>query len=139
MPGKTNKTILLGMLLPGQERWPRREPPLWLLRTSRVRYLPPQLGLIRGMSVIICPPVCGRYGPIRGRNLQTGLEKLLAFAVIAAALSLSSTVVLAADSCVWSRQPDGSDWGTCVNDKGTTYCQSCPANGGACSVVSCSK
>jgi hypothetical protein len=51
MPGKTNKTILLGMLLPGQERWPPREPPLGLPRTSRVRYLPPQLGLIRGMSV----------------------------------------------------------------------------------------
>jgi hypothetical protein len=39
MPEKTNKTILLGMLLPGQERWPRREPPLGLPRTSRVRYL----------------------------------------------------------------------------------------------------
>jgi len=50
MPGKTNKTILLGMLLPGQERWPPREPPLGLPRTSRVRYLPPQLGRIRGMS-----------------------------------------------------------------------------------------
>lgn len=65
--------------------------------------------------------------------------KLLAIAASAVMLSLGSTAVMAADSCVWSRQPDGSNWGTCVNDKGTTYCQSCPAKGGACVVVSCTK
>lgn len=66
--------------------------------------------------------------------------KLLAITASAAMLSLASTATtMAADSCVWSRQPDGSNWGTCVNDKGATYCKSCPANGGACSVVSCTK
>jgi len=50
MPGKTNKTILLGMLLPGQERWPRREHPLGLPGTLEMRYFPPQIGVIRGTS-----------------------------------------------------------------------------------------
>jgi hypothetical protein len=63
--------------------------------------------------------------------------KLLTLAMITATLSLSGTGAMAADSCVWSRQLDGSNWGTCVNDKGQTFCQSCPANGGACSLVTC--
>ena len=63
--------------------------------------------------------------------------KLAAFVTFAVALSLASSAAFAADSCVWSKQPDGSTWGTCVNDKGQTYCESCPANGGACSVVTC--
>jgi hypothetical protein len=63
--------------------------------------------------------------------------KLTAFVTFAVTLSLSSTVAMAADSCVWSRQPDGSNWGTCVNDAGQNICKSCPANGSACSVVTC--
>jgi hypothetical protein len=62
--------------------------------------------------------------------------KLLAAAIVTM-LSLAGSAAFAADSCVWSTQPDGSKWGTCVNDKGQTYCQSCPANGTACSVVTC--
>ena len=62
----------------------------------------------------------------------------LGLAGIVAALSLLSTAALAADSCTWAPQPDGSNWGTCVDDNGKMYCQSCPAGGGACQVVSCS-
>jgi hypothetical protein len=61
----------------------------------------------------------------------------LGLAVVVAALSLSASVAVA-DNCTWAAQPDGSNWGTCVDDSGRTYCQSCPAGGGACSVVSCS-
>jgi len=61
----------------------------------------------------------------------------LGFAVVVAALSLFSTAALA-DNCTWAPQPDGTTWGTCVDDGGRMYCQSCPAGGGACSVVSCS-
>ena len=61
----------------------------------------------------------------------------LLIAAIVAMLSLASSAAFAADSCVWSKQADGSNWGTCVNDKGQTFCQSCPANGTACSVVTC--
>ena len=63
-------------------------------------------------------------------------QKTFAIAVIAA-VSLASSAAFAADSCVWSKQPDGSIWGTCVNDQGRTFCQSCPANGNACFVVAC--
>jgi hypothetical protein len=60
----------------------------------------------------------------------------LGFAVVAA-LTLFSAAALA-DNCTWAPQPDGTTWGTCVDDGGRMYCQSCPAGGGACSVVSCS-
>ena len=59
------------------------------------------------------------------------------FVVAVAAVSFSSTAALA-DNCTWAPQPDGTNWGTCVDDNGRMYCQSCPADGGACSVVSCS-
>jgi hypothetical protein len=58
-------------------------------------------------------------------------------AAVAAALSFGSSAASAADSCAWVRQPDGSNWGTCVKDNGQMYCQSCPADGTACSVVKC--
>jgi hypothetical protein len=63
----------------------------------------------------------------------------LGIALVVAALSLSfpSTSALA-DNCTWAPQPDGSTWGTCVDESGKMYCQSCPAGGGACSAVSCS-
>jgi hypothetical protein len=51
-------------------------------------------------------------------------------------LSLASSAAFAEDSCVSTKQPDGSTWKTCVSDTGQTYCQSCPA-GGACSNVTC--
>ncbi|MGD9501883.1 MAG: hypothetical protein AB7V40_05285 [Methyloceanibacter sp.] len=57
--------------------------------------------------------------------------------VAVAALAFASTAALA-DNCTWAEQSDGSQWGTCVDDNGRMYCQSCPAGGGACSVVSCS-
>jgi len=52
-------------------------------------------------------------------------------------LSLASSAAFAEDSCVLSKQTDGSTWKTCVSDTGQTYCQSCPASGGACSNVTC--
>jgi hypothetical protein len=57
-------------------------------------------------------------------------------AMILLILSFTATAV-ADDSCNWARQPDGSNWGTCVDDNGRMYCQSCPANGGPCSRVPC--
>jgi hypothetical protein len=59
------------------------------------------------------------------------------FAVVLVAAAFSSGAALA-DNCTWAPQPDGSNWGTCVDNNGKMYCQSCPAGGGACSVVSCS-
>jgi hypothetical protein len=61
----------------------------------------------------------------------------LCFAAVLAAISFASGAALA-DNCTWAEQSDGSQWGTCVDDNGKMYCQSCPAGGGACSVVSCS-
>jgi hypothetical protein len=61
----------------------------------------------------------------------------LGLAAAVAAFALAGTPALA-DNCSWAPQPDGSTWGTCVDDSGRMYCQSCPAGGGACSVVSCS-
>ena len=63
--------------------------------------------------------------------------RTIGFVAMVAALTTLSTVALA-DNCTWAPQPDGSTWGTCVDDSGRMYCQSCPAGGGACSVVSCS-
>ena len=56
--------------------------------------------------------------------------------IMAAMLALASSAAFAEDSCVSSKQTDGSTWKTCVSDTGQTYCQSCPA-GGACSSVTC--
>jgi hypothetical protein len=61
----------------------------------------------------------------------------LCFAVVLVAAAVSSGAAFA-DNCTWAPQPDGSNRGTCVDDNGKMYCQSCPAGGGACSVVSCS-
>ena len=64
------------------------------------------------------------------------MRVLLIAAALLAGLSVGSPAAFA-DNCTWSTQPDGSNWGTCVDNSGRTYCQSCPANGGACSRVSC--
>lgn len=66
------------------------------------------------------------------------MRRIFTIAFTAAGLAFGSTVALAEDSCTWSTQPDGSQWGTCVDNNGNTYCESCPAGGGPCSVVSCS-
>ena len=58
-------------------------------------------------------------------------------AAIVITLSLASSAAFAADSCVCSKQTDGSSFCTCVNDKGENVCKSCPANGAACTTVSC--
>jgi hypothetical protein len=58
-------------------------------------------------------------------------------AVLALALSLGGSVAMAEPSCTCSKQPDGTTWCTCVGDDGRMYCESCPANGGACTRVSC--
>jgi hypothetical protein len=57
--------------------------------------------------------------------------------MIVAMLSLATSAALAAPSCTCSKQTDGTSFCTCVDDKGVTYCMSCPANGGACSKVAC--
>ncbi|MBW1811644.1 MAG: hypothetical protein JRJ87_25880 [Deltaproteobacteria bacterium] len=62
---------------------------------------------------------------------------MLFIAALALALSLGISVVIAEPSCTCSKQTDGSTWCTCVGDDGKTYCMSCPANGGACTRVSC--
>jgi hypothetical protein len=51
MPRKSRQPSLLGMFMPDQVRSPRRKRPLGLPSTSEMRYFPPQLGVIRGMSV----------------------------------------------------------------------------------------
>ena len=51
MPGKSSQTSLLGMFMPEHLRSPRRKRPLGLPGTLEMRYFPPQLGVIRGMSV----------------------------------------------------------------------------------------
>lgn len=44
--------------------------------------------------------------------------------VAAAAFVLALNVAMAVDSCsTWMKQPDGSYWRTCVDDKGRQYCQ----------------
>jgi hypothetical protein len=63
---------------------------------------------------------------------------LLFLAAVAFVLLASASVAVAEDSCTCSRQTDGSTWCTCVDDNGNMYCETCPANGGACSRVSCS-
>lgn len=63
-----------------------------------------------------------------------------AFYLCAAVLILTgNNVSFAEDSCAWAKQPDGTTWGTCVDDSGVTYCVSCPpgATAGSCSRVSC--
>lgn len=65
------------------------------------------------------------------------LTRLCASVCIAATLAAASTTARAEDSCTCSRQTDGSLFCTCVDDNGHTYCKSCPANGGTCSVVPC--
>jgi hypothetical protein len=50
MPGKSNRISLLSLVLPRQLRWPRRKRPLALPRTSEMRHIPLQSGVIRGMS-----------------------------------------------------------------------------------------
>ena len=64
------------------------------------------------------------------------MKRLTLFAM-AAAFSFASSAALAADLCVSTKQADGSTWMTCVKDNGQTYCQACPADGTACSVVAC--
>ena len=56
--------------------------------------------------------------------------------VVAAVLSFTAGMALAAPSCTnWMRQEDGSQWRTCVDDKGQQYCES--AKDGSVSRVSC--
>ena len=57
---------------------------------------------------------------------------LIAYAI--ATLGICGTAV-SADSCTWSTQSDGSQWGTCVDDNGRMYCLQC--RNGSCSRVSC--
>ena len=52
------------------------------------------------------------------------------------ALLFAASSTLAAPSCTnWMKQPDGSQWRTCVDDKGKQYCES--AKNGQVSRVSC--
>jgi len=56
--------------------------------------------------------------------------------VCAVMLSFTGTIAAAAPSCTnWMKQPDGSQWRTCVDDKGQQYCES--AKDGRVSRVSC--
>lgn len=51
MSEKSNRIGLLSLVLPRQLRWPRRKRPLALPRTSEMRHIPLQSGVIWGMSV----------------------------------------------------------------------------------------
>ena len=54
----------------------------------------------------------------------------------AVALSLHMAGAIAAPSCTnWMRQNDGSNWRTCVDDKGKQYCES--SKNGRISRVKC--
>ena len=69
----------------------------------------------------------GRTSGLTGvSNMKLRNFLLVSVAVI---LSLLSTVAMA-DNCIWAPQPDGSTWGTCVDDSGRMHCQSCHAGGG---------
>jgi len=61
---------------------------------------------------------------------------ILALACAAVALPLMNTASCAQDSCTWSRQTDGSQFGVCVDNAGRNYCMS--RSGNNCSRVSCS-
>jgi hypothetical protein len=75
------------------------------------------------------------------RGLKDFLKgPLLALAACSGALTAPATVALAADSCNWNQQPNGTYFGVCVNDAGTTHCVSCPnkdSTNPACVPVSC--
>jgi hypothetical protein len=58
-------------------------------------------------------------------------------AVVPLMLSFTASAVTE-ENCTWATQTDGSKWGTCVDDNGHMYCQSCPANGTSpCARVPC--
>jgi uncharacterized membrane protein len=64
------------------------------------------------------------------------LYAMLAGAVVV--LSLAATLTPAAASCTCSRQPNGTYFCTCVNNRGQRYCVSCrSSNTNSCSTVSC--
>ena len=63
------------------------------------------------------------------------MRKYLILVCTILSVGLGSTAAFA--SCTSSQQPDGSTWKTCVDDNGRMYCESCPAGGGVCQVVSC--
>lgn len=45
-----------------------------------------------------------------------------------------------ADSCTnWMRQPNGTEWRTCVDSQGHQYCEEKSADGKSISRVSCGK
>ena len=65
---------------------------------------------------------------------------LVSLAVCFGALAVLVSVAIAADSCNWNRQPNGTYFGICVNNAGSMYCVSCPnmdSTNRACSRVSC--
>jgi hypothetical protein len=70
------------------------------------------------------------------------MKHLLVLTVSAGALLGSTALSLAADTCVWTQQPDGKWFGNCVNDQGTQHCVLCPAKDSTdklCVAVSCFK
>ena len=54
---------------------------------------------------------------------------------VAAMLMAIGSAALAAPSCSWTRQPNGTQFGVCVGDDGRMYCVSCAGNN--CSRVTC--
>jgi len=69
--------------------------------------------------------------------MKTITELLIAAAVSVALVTGIAHSAFAADSCTdWLLQTDGSYFRTCVDDKGTQYCQSYKDN--VISKVSCS-
>jgi len=67
------------------------------------------------------------------------MRKQALVGLILTALSYGDTAE-AATSCVWTKQPDGTNWGTCVTDAGKNVCYLCPSakKDTACPAVKCS-
>jgi len=64
-------------------------------------------------------------------HIRTGL------ALAAAALLSLSAASAAPDECTWTRQPDGSERGACVDHLGRTYCLTCQGEGRVCARTEC--
>ena len=67
-------------------------------------------------------PSEGRRRDVRKSNSSTGRSVIVA---AAAALTLTGSGAIAAETCAWTRTPSGADFGTCSSPTGKTYCVTC--------------
>ena len=70
------------------------------------------------------------------KKLLLAVLLVLSFGLVVV-LAVRSPVAAAPSCTAWMKQPDGSEWRTCVDDKGKQYCQS--NKNGHISKVDCNK